>query len=274
MSTRGIIGFRLNGRDKLWYNHCDSYPYDGAGENILNFCCHVSITEMVKIYDNLMPLGDFEDDYIGNIEELYNRIIENNKQVLFKDSQSFILDSLFCEYGYIINLDEKVLEFYEGFQTKPDINNRYGRECLGTLSGTNKYYPCRMVFSIPLDCIKGATTMKIDLMAQAMDKRDLSIVDLHAEYCDYPVRLLHLIYEHYITKADADEIIALGIDADKIRNLFDSYEDLGETVLRRGSFRNDNGLSSEEVGRLVSDDGSCVKLSSGRIIVIRYNGYF
>jgi hypothetical protein len=37
-----------------------------------------------------------------------------------------------------------MLEFYEGFQKKPDEDNRYGTEC------EDGYYPCRLVAEIPL----------------------------------------------------------------------------------------------------------------------------
>jgi hypothetical protein len=44
---------------------------------------------------------------------------------LMIDSASFIKDSLFCEWAYIINLDRGVLEVYRGFQTKKPKKNRY-----------------------------------------------------------------------------------------------------------------------------------------------------
>jgi hypothetical protein len=41
-------------------------------------------------------------------------------------NNDFIYDSLFCEYAYIINLDEKILEVYEGFnQGRPGEESRY-----------------------------------------------------------------------------------------------------------------------------------------------------
>ena len=46
----------------------------------------------------------------------------------------------------MINLDEKVLEFYVGFQKEPDMDNRYGVEAskLG-------YYPCKCVCKLKLN---------------------------------------------------------------------------------------------------------------------------
>ena len=42
MGTRGILGFRKNGLDKLAYNHFDSYPEE-LGANVVKFCRATSI---------------------------------------------------------------------------------------------------------------------------------------------------------------------------------------------------------------------------------------
>jgi hypothetical protein len=34
------------------------------------------------------------------------------------DDASFAQDSLFCEFGYLVNLDDEVIEFYRGFQER------------------------------------------------------------------------------------------------------------------------------------------------------------
>jgi hypothetical protein len=39
------------------------------------------------------------------------------------DSFDFLKDSLFCEYAYIINLDDMTLDFYKGFQKYPTQTN-------------------------------------------------------------------------------------------------------------------------------------------------------
>lgn len=65
------------------------------------------------------------------------------------DSSEFIKDSLYCEYGYIINLDTNVLEFWRGFQQESQDDNRYGNNVLNPYVGG--YYPCKMVLEIPLN---------------------------------------------------------------------------------------------------------------------------
>ena len=53
MGTRGLYGFRKNGKDKITYNHWDSYP-EGLGQNVLNFVKETSIEELNSIYDKII----------------------------------------------------------------------------------------------------------------------------------------------------------------------------------------------------------------------------
>ena len=64
------------------------------------------------------------------------------------DNHNFIKDSMFCEYAYIINLDEECLEFYVGFQNEPSEYNRYGTE------KEDGCYPCKMIAYYSLDTNK------------------------------------------------------------------------------------------------------------------------
>lgn len=175
MSTRGTYGFRKNGQDKLTYNHFDSYP-DGLGRDVLQFCIDVSINDMDKLYDHIELINNkipptkeqikrcIECGYstsdrnkqdwhilLGNLEgnfDAYKLAIANNKYIYMIDNHNFIKDSISCEYGYIINLDNESLEVYQGFQRHPQKGNRYGTE------EDNGYYPCKFVMNIPIYQIK------------------------------------------------------------------------------------------------------------------------
>jgi hypothetical protein len=65
------------------------------------------------------------------------------------DDSDFILESLFCEWAYIINLDTNELEVYKGFQKEPH-ENRYSDHVYESHSG-DKYYPCKLVEKFPFN---------------------------------------------------------------------------------------------------------------------------
>jgi hypothetical protein len=75
------------------------------------------------------------------------------------DGIDFIKDSLFCEWGYVINLDDEVLEVYRGFQTEPH-KNRYTDYVYE--SGGETYYPCKLIKFLPLNDIPNDIMKKLD----------------------------------------------------------------------------------------------------------------
>lgn len=64
---------------------------------------------------------------------------DNEEIDLMMDSSYFIKESLSCEWRYIINLNENTLEIWKGYQTRKQLNNRYGYEKL------NVFYPCKLL---------------------------------------------------------------------------------------------------------------------------------
>ena len=116
MSTRGCVGFVKDGKEKIGYNGHDSYP-SGLGNTIINFLKDKSYNELNNICDEIVLTDD------GNIEAFNSNT--NSFNDTFEDYSSFLANSLFCEYAYIINLDEKVLEFYCGNNKNPNGNGRY-----------------------------------------------------------------------------------------------------------------------------------------------------
>lgn len=146
MSTRGALGFKVNGEYKVTYNHCDSYP-GGLGEGVVDFVKGVNIQTLkekakkviliesdkkptakeiqkYKKYSDLsVSSGTLKEWYclLRNIQgiDTFKEIYKGNLGVMI-DAIDFLEDSLFCEYAYIINLDENRLEFYEGFNGEFD----------------------------------------------------------------------------------------------------------------------------------------------------------
>ena len=172
MGTRGLWGFRYNGQDKLTYNHFDSYP-SNLGKTLIDFVKKSSVEEMKNIFnyiklvnEKIVPtenevkecirfktvdLGvgnqNYKDWYclLRNSQGNPNYYRDGLKYMI--DSSKFIKDSLFCEYTYIINLDNECLEFYNGFQKTYDENpnNRYSKKD----SDNDEYFPCKLLGEIP-----------------------------------------------------------------------------------------------------------------------------
>ena len=176
MGTRGLYGFRRNGFDKTTYNHFDSYP-EYLGKLVGEFCANTSTDDMRTMYDRIQLVSegaqpnaqqvDFcqrnglvdltvsncsTDDWYcllrsqqGDLEKLKELCLKHGQAYMI-DSHTFIEDSLFCEYAYIIDLDTEQLEYYVGFQKQPQVGNRYG-----VSPDKNGYYPCKLAGSFPLE---------------------------------------------------------------------------------------------------------------------------
>lgn len=148
MSTRGAVGFKLDGEYKVVYNHGDSYP-SFLGAKVVNFC-----EEMEK-----RNLWEYLSHQVAGIEECEDRLTHAEEGInflwgtfegsvrKFQQYLSFMSDGLFCEYGYIIDLDELQLKFYRGLRDSagktdlpfPMVADEWG------------YYPCQLVFALPFD---------------------------------------------------------------------------------------------------------------------------
>lgn len=113
MSTRGLWGFIHQGEYTANYNHSDSYP-DGLGLEFWSACKEEEF-----------------DDY--SIEE---------------ESIEFIKDSLFCEWAYFYDRDNKIFEIWKGYQKEPDLTNPFGQSTI--FSGL---YPCKRIFRGNIDYI-------------------------------------------------------------------------------------------------------------------------
>lgn len=170
MGTRGSVGIIQNKEYKASYNHFDSYP-DGLGQDVVNFVNKVTKekgwdkfkeqTKKVKLVDehtskpSAVDKELYKEFFNGNVSDQslddWHCLLRNvqgaatfeeihNKSLFHMiDGRNFIKDSLFCEYAYIINLDDMTLEFYEGFQRKPQEGNKFGTE------KDDGYYPCKLV---------------------------------------------------------------------------------------------------------------------------------
>jgi hypothetical protein len=177
MGTRGVTGFVADGKWYVTYNHFDSYP-SYLGEEVLKFCKRIKRWDRVKqnvlkvklvSEDDTPSVSEIEECakyadlsvYTGSLENWYCLLhdlqgvrilqeIARGKVHHMIDSHKFMADSLFCEWGYVIDLDSNVLIVYRGFQKRsspvnilpPDISPFYH---------DGEYYPVDIARVYPLN---------------------------------------------------------------------------------------------------------------------------
>lgn len=184
MSTRASFIIRKGGIDKELYNHFDGYP-SGLGRDVLNL---IKTTNVHLLYDLLIPSADGMDFSAARFEEAVGKM----KPYEYRQLNSlFIQDSLSCEYAYVIDIDDKKLFFYVGFQHVPQEGNRYGVEGKPCHSG-DVYYPCRLsaIFSFSFICAT-ETAGIVELMEKSKDNSsdDIEIYDVPAAVINVPESL-------------------------------------------------------------------------------------
>jgi len=148
MSTRGTWGFVLDGTEYLSYNHSDSYP-SGLGVDILAWARQADwskvreqVAALTLVEDDAEPTAEqaaatgLTPEHVSTGRDWYSllRSTQGDPQAtldlgIMTDGHEFPLDSLFCEWAYVIDLDAETLEVYQGFQkTLPDAGRWAGRE--------------------------------------------------------------------------------------------------------------------------------------------------
>jgi hypothetical protein len=151
MGTRGLFGFRYNGKYYLCYNHFDSY-FSGLGHNL--------IKEIIKMLDE----GKLQEwiDKLKNIiivdqsipptpEEISKLQINANLEVssqntndwycllhytqgsfektldagyIINNDHNLLTNDIFIEYSYVLNFDDMTFDFYSSYGkiSSTDIN--------------------------------------------------------------------------------------------------------------------------------------------------------
>lgn len=184
MSTRGAYGFRKNDQDKLRYNHCDSYPCDGLGEQLMEYIETKTNDDLSAQFDFLEEVGESdhptreqwricEDSSVIDLnvgertEEDWYCLIRQIQGDLshqcppdgipyYVSSNDFLKDSLFCEWAYIINLDTMKFEIYKGYNTKRRGEGRYAKLFHKNEKDNtgDQFYGVVLIAEIPLDRVR------------------------------------------------------------------------------------------------------------------------
>ncbi len=143
MGTRGAAGFWKDGVHKVMYVHFDSYP-EGLGQDMLDFVRGHTMSHMTEGFDALEMVTERDRPTHAQIaaceqQGLYDPTVSNRNRYdwycllrgaqgnlakslnvgLMLDGEEFLLNGLWCEYAYIINLSTGILEVYKGLNLLP-----------------------------------------------------------------------------------------------------------------------------------------------------------
>lgn len=182
MGTRGFVGFVAEGREAITYNHFDSYP-DGVGTQVLAWLrAVVEYHETTKVQAAVSMLQAVTDDSPPpNREQLEHlrqytdlnvdgkpqevswyqalRGTQGNPQAIlnaryYEDAKNFPQDSLFCEWGYLVDLDALTFEIYRGFQKEEHRLGRFAERDASALEHFGgPYYPVALIATWPLNAL-------------------------------------------------------------------------------------------------------------------------
>lgn len=180
MGTRNLVAVIHKGEYKIaQYGQWDGYP-SGQGSEVCNFlqtkmdlnkfkqavgeCKFLTDKEISErwIECGASPDSDFVSmDISSKFKQTYPALsrdagatvlemVQNGARHL-KNSVDFAADSLFCEWAYVVDLDNEVLEVYKGFN-KAELEDGERFKAFDKYEPdhrTEKYYPVKLVKKLP-----------------------------------------------------------------------------------------------------------------------------
>ncbi|ONK13096.1 hypothetical protein [Streptomyces sp. MP131-18] len=177
MGTRGFITLAVDGENKTTYNQWDSYP-EGLGLTVVSWAREAAkdldavrkaVTALRVVTEDDSPtdedierlrrFADFEVDrsawngetYVPRERPSWYQLLRRTqgdpaamiRAGVIESADEFPADSLFAEWGYVVDLTAETFEVYQGFQTR---RHRQGRFADMTPE-RDGYYPVRLVKS-------------------------------------------------------------------------------------------------------------------------------
>lgn len=124
MGTRNLTMVIKDNKTKIaQYGQWDGYP-NGQGLTVLNFLKEADMDQFkaqldkCKFANKRTPTENLSLNY--NSRDLGGDILNavyysKDKRILLVNKEEFIIDGLFCEWAYIIDLDSNVLQVYKGY---------------------------------------------------------------------------------------------------------------------------------------------------------------
>lgn len=128
MGTRHLVCVYANKRfQAAQYGQFDGYP-GGTGIDVLDFIRTLDAKKMATFKKKLRNIRlhsekEFQDKnlydtpkhYQPSSDKLLQYIFDSEDEIHLINSVAFAGDSLYCEWVYVLNLDNKTFDVYEGF---------------------------------------------------------------------------------------------------------------------------------------------------------------
>lgn len=189
MGTRHLIAVQQDGEYKVaQYGQWDGYP-EGQGLNILYLLKLEGFIDALRATLSRVrfvePEGrdkDFWDSYNAAAPEwsnepdnrtdeqkrwfytyihrnlgaeiLTNIVNSDDTEILLNNQIEFSGDSLFCEYGYVIDLDANTFEVYRGFNKEPLAHDARFKDFKTPENRVDKeYFPINLIVCYTLDAL-------------------------------------------------------------------------------------------------------------------------
>jgi hypothetical protein len=135
MGTRGVFGFKIDGKNKLTYNHSDSYP-DGLGADLVDEMKGMDLkwlkTKAKKIrlvdedskptkkdkarlkeFSNLAVSTGTDDDWYCLLRDCQGSIMRTVEAGVMLDYNSFFSDTeASCQWAYVIDFDDNTFKIH------------------------------------------------------------------------------------------------------------------------------------------------------------------
>lgn len=157
MGTRGILGVVIDGVEKICYQQFDSYP-SSLGAETLKI---LRKNNILKLKEKARQLALIHPENECNKKDNLKEILDCGVMI---GDKNFINDSLYCEWGYIVNFDTNMLEIYRGFQKEHHNKGRYANN--KPTIGLYIYYPCALIKEYSLSALPTIKNFLSDLDIQ------------------------------------------------------------------------------------------------------------
>lgn len=176
MGTRHLILAVIDGEYKLaQYGQWDGYP-DGQGMKVVDFLKNADL----DAFKDGLRKTIFLDESVSRSDEEWEKLYIDNPQfsrdngarilqmicdipsLLLRNNIEFAGDSLFCEFAYLIDMDNNILEIYTGFNYSPLTSSDRFNFLPSKRGQSGTYYPIKIVGAYSFDDLPTKEDMEAD----------------------------------------------------------------------------------------------------------------